>query len=293
MTRSTKATAASILIAAGLALSPDAARAQEATEREATGVASSSDMVYTPITPCRLFDTRLVGGPIAANTQRNFLVTAANLASQGGSATGCGVPTTSTAAVVNFTVVAPDGPGNLRAFATATPQPAAPVAATMTFGIVTGLDALSNGSVVPLCDPATTSCPSTGELRLQMSAAGGHVVGDVVGYFRPGSGQAYALVMPTTPALEPARTKNILAVRRPSTGVYCVQAAAGINPAQTAAIVSVEGGLSTGIDNLVQAVANNTSSCNADEFLVRTYRFGVSPISPTLSNQVAFYLLVP
>jgi hypothetical protein len=40
-------------------------------------------------------------------------------------------------------------------------------------------------------------------------------------------------------------------------------------------------------------VADNTSSCNADEFLVRTYRFGASPISPTLSNQVAFYLLVP
>jgi hypothetical protein len=292
MTRSTKATAASILIAAGLALSPDAARAQEATEPEAPGVASSSDMVYTPITPCRLFDTRLAGGPIAAGTQRNFLVTAANLASQGGSGTGCGVPTSSTAAVVNFTVVTPDGPGNLRAFATATPQPAAPLAATMTFGIVTGLDALSNGSVVPLCDRATNSCPATGELRVQMSAAGGHVVGDVVGYFRPGSGQAYALVMPT-PALEPARTKNILAVRRPSTGVYCVQAAAGINPAQSAAIVSVEGGLSTGIDNLVQAVADNTSSCNADEFLVRTYRFGASPFSPTLSNQVAFYLLVP
>jgi hypothetical protein len=292
MTRSTKATAASILIALGLALSPEAARAQEATEPEAPGVASSSDMVYTPIMPCRLFDTRLAGGPIAAGTQRNFLVTAANLASQGGSATGCGVPTSSTAAVVNFTVVTPDGPGNLRAFATATPQPAAPVAATMTFGIVTGLDALSNGSVVPLCDRATTSCPATGELRVQMSAAGGHVVGDVVGYFRPGSGQAYALVMPT-PALEPARTKNILAVRRPSTGVYCVQAAAGINPAQSAAIVSVEGGLSTGIDNLVQAVADNTSSCNADEFLVRTYRFGASPFSPTLSNQVAFYLLVP
>jgi hypothetical protein len=289
MTRSTKTTAL-LLLAAGTA--PLSARAQEEFLPQATGVASSSDMVYTPITPCRLFDTRVTGGAIAANSQRNFLVTAANLASQGGSASGCGVPMDSTAAVVNFTVVSPGGPGNLRAFATATPQPAAPLAATMTFGVVPGLDALSNGAVVPLCDRATTSCPPTGEMRIQLSAAGGHVVGDVVGYFRPGSGRAYALVTPT-PALDASKTKNILAVRRPSTGVYCLQAAAGISPTTSAAIAGAEGGFSTGVDLLVQVVAVNTPTCNADEFLVRTYKFGVSPISPTLSNQVAFYLLVP
>ena len=291
MKRSTKATAL-LLFTANTALPTARARAQEEVLPEATGVASSSDMVYTPITPCRLFDTRVTGGAIAANTQRNFLVTAANLASQGGSAPGCGVPMSSTAAVVNFTVVTPGGPGNLRAFATATPQPAAPLAATMTFGIVAGLDALSNGSVVPLCDRATTTCPPNGELRIQLSGAGAHVVGDVAGYFRPGSGRAYALVTPA-PGLDVSKTKNILAVRRPSTGVYCVQAAAGITPSTSAAIVSVEGGLSTGVDLLVQVVAANTPTCTADEFFVRTYKFGPSPISPTLSNQVSFYLLVP
>jgi hypothetical protein len=82
-------------------------------------------------------------------------------------------------------------------------------------------------------------------------------------------------------------------VRRPSTGVYCLEAAAGINPATSAALVSIEAGLSTFVDVLAQAVAANTPTCNANEFLVRTYRFGASPVSPTLSSQVAFYLYVP
>jgi hypothetical protein len=292
MTRSAKTTAAFVLLTTGSFFSPHA-RAQEAVEPDVPGVASSSDMVFTPVTPCRLLDTRVAGGAMAANTQRNFLVTAANLAGQGGSATGCGVPTDATAAVVNFTIVTPAGPGNLRAYATATPQPAAPLAATMTFGAVAGLDALSNGTVVPLCDRATTTCPSSGDMRIQLSGSGAHIVADVLGYFHAGSGRAYATVNPTGPALDTARTKNIVAVRRPSTGVYCLQAAAGINPAASAALVSVEGGLSTFVDSLAQAVAQNTPTCNANEFLVRTYRFGTSPVSPTLSSQVAFYLYVP
>jgi len=294
MTRSTKTKTALAALTAGSFLFGGApGRAQEAPGTELPGVASSSDMVFTSVTPCRLFDTRVAGGAIPANSQRNFLVTAANLSIQGGSATGCGVPTDSTAAVVNFTVVSPNGPGNLRAFATATPQPVAPLAATMVFGVVAGLEALSNGTVVPLCDRATTTCPSSGDMRVQLSGASAHVVADVLGYFHAGSGRAFATVNPTGPALDTARTRNIVAVRRPSTGVYCLQAAAGINPATSAALVSIEGGLSTGADVLAQAVAQNTPTCNANEFFVRTYKFGPSPVSPTLSSQVAFYLYVP
>src|SRR5262245_3542137 len=292
MTSSTRVAALFFLLASAALGTAPCARAQEATEPEIPGVASSSDMVYTTVVPCRLFDTRLAGGLIPGNTARNFLVSAGNLSGQGGSATGCGVPTNATAAMVNFTVVSPEGSGNLRAFATATPQPGAPLAASMTYGVVTGLDALSNGSVVPLCDRAVTACPSGAELRVQLTGAGAHVVADVLGYFRPGSGRAYALVNPTAPSLDLTRTKNITALRRPSTGVYCLTPAPGINPADSAALATVEGSLSTGVDLLVQTVATNTAPCTATEFLVRTYRFGASPVSPTLSNQVAFYLLV-
>ena len=48
---------------------------------------AAADLVYVPVAPCRLFDTRLAGGKIAANTTRGFDVTAAGSYSfQGGSA---------------------------------------------------------------------------------------------------------------------------------------------------------------------------------------------------------------
>jgi len=53
---------------------------------------SRADLVYTPVTPCRIIDTRLAGGAIGAGTTRSFLVTGTDLSSQGGSGTGCNVP---------------------------------------------------------------------------------------------------------------------------------------------------------------------------------------------------------
>jgi len=70
---------------------------------------SQADLVYTPVTPCRIIDTRYAGGPIPAGTTRSFLVTGTNYSAQGGIATGCGVPFgPTTAAVVNFVAVNPE-----------------------------------------------------------------------------------------------------------------------------------------------------------------------------------------
>lgn len=53
--------------------------------------ATTSDLVFTPITPCRIVDTRLAGGPIAGNFTRSFFaINTASFAVQGGSATNCG-----------------------------------------------------------------------------------------------------------------------------------------------------------------------------------------------------------
>jgi hypothetical protein len=144
---------------------------------------TAADLVYTPVTPCRVFDTRhSAAGILAANTQQNFVVTGTgSLAGQGGSATGCLIPSgPATAVMINFAAVTPAGAGNLRAWAVADPQPAAPQAAVMNFWA--GLSALANGIAVPICNPATTSC-TAGDLRLQADVSDVHVVGDVVGYF--------------------------------------------------------------------------------------------------------------
>src|SRR5258706_13239493 len=72
---------------------------------------SQADLVYPPVTPCRIIDTRLAGGPIAGGTTRSFRVTGTDLSAQGGSATGCGIPSgPATAAVINFVAVNPRGP---------------------------------------------------------------------------------------------------------------------------------------------------------------------------------------
>jgi len=154
----------------------------------------TSDLVYTPVTPCRVFDSRVSQGgpgPIAANTQRNVFVagSVANFAAQGGTAGGCGVPVGATSAIVNFVTVLPAGPGNIRAWAVADPQPAAPLAAVMNYGTVAGLPALANGVAVPLCDPAATSC-ALGDLRLQADTSATDILGDVVGYFAAVTPQA-------------------------------------------------------------------------------------------------------
>ncbi len=153
----------------------------------------TSDLVYTPVTPCRAFDSRASAGgpgPIPANSQRNvFVAGTAGFPAQGGLAGGCGVPVGATSAIINFVVVSPAGPGDIRAWAVASPQPSAPLAAIINYGLVTGLSAIANGVAVPLCNPSATSC-TLGDLRLQADTSATNILGDVVGYFGAAVGAA-------------------------------------------------------------------------------------------------------
>lgn len=152
--------------------------------RDAVGDSNTS-LIYTPVTPCRVFDTRsAAAGILAADTQRNFFVagTGSQFTAQGGNSDGCGIPFgPATSVIINFVAVTPSGNGNLRAWAVANPQPAAPLAAVMNFS--PNMFAIANGVAVPICDPALTLC-TAGDLRLQADVSSVHVVGDAVGYFR-------------------------------------------------------------------------------------------------------------
>jgi hypothetical protein len=141
---------------------------------------SSADLVYTPVAPCRIIDTRLVGAPLAAGFDRSFYVAGMDgFAGQGGSSAGCELPRgPATAAVVNFVAVNPSGPGNLRAWAYGGTMPNASV---INYAAV-GLN-IANAVVVPLCDATTASCVP-GDVMVRADASGTHLVADVVGYFR-------------------------------------------------------------------------------------------------------------
>ena len=137
----------------------------------------NKDLVFTPVTPCRIMDTRNAGslsGALAAGSTRSFLGSVlSSFAIQGGSATNCNVleGTNTAAIVVNFTVVNPNTDG----FMTAFPADATkPKAATLNFK--TG-DVKGNNATLKLNQTA-------GQFHFKIfSTSQTHVVADVVGYY--------------------------------------------------------------------------------------------------------------
>ena len=134
----------------------------------------ATDLVYVPVAPCRLFDTRIAGGAIAAGNTRNFDVTAvADYGFQGGDASDCGVGASGSfaAAAINLSIVGPSAQGFVTAFPYLTTRP---LAATMAYK-AGALD--SSLAIVRLDQGASASEMSV------YSSASTHVVGDIVGYF--------------------------------------------------------------------------------------------------------------
>ena len=138
---------------------------------------SGVDLIYTPVTPCRIIDTRLAGGFLS--TQRNFFVAGTGFTTQGGTAGSCGIPLgPATAAVINFIGVDAAGAGDFRAWAY---PAAAPLASVLNYMAVPGLN-LANGVIVPICNPAVSVC--TFDISMLADGAPAQVVADVLGYFR-------------------------------------------------------------------------------------------------------------
>lgn len=65
----------------------------------------SADLVFTPLTPCRIVDTRNAGGTITAGTARGFKAWGANFTAQGGSNTNCGIPQNTNVAALALNLV--------------------------------------------------------------------------------------------------------------------------------------------------------------------------------------------
>jgi hypothetical protein len=142
---------------------------------------AAADLVFTPVTPCRIIDTRLAGGPIAAGTTRSFKVTgAASLAAQGGSGTGCGVPVGATAAFINFVAVGFAGFGDLRAFPFGA---AVPTASILNYAIPGQNLNLANGIALKICDPSLPLPACTNDFTIQADASATDLVADVLGYY--------------------------------------------------------------------------------------------------------------
>lgn len=134
---------------------------------------ASADLVYTPITPCRILDTRVAGGPIAAAGTRGFDVSAwfnGSFVFQGGFDGDCDIPARPAAVAVNLAAVSPASSGYLTAFPRGADQP---LAATVNYpaGGVTSNEVLITVSATAGYDMSVYSHRQS------------HVVGDIVGYY--------------------------------------------------------------------------------------------------------------
>lgn len=139
------------------------------------------DLIFTTVTPCPIADTRIAGGAMTGGESRTFnVVGSASLASQGGSATGCGVPGFSNgiaqaqAVVVTITAVSPTGMGFLVASSADTSPPIVSM-----LNYTAASSAIGNTTTVAL-----RQAPGTGDIRIIAGVSGTHVLIAVVGYYR-------------------------------------------------------------------------------------------------------------
>jgi len=158
-------------VAAGGVIRP--ANARPAAVRPV--VAPTHESGYTPITPCRIVDTRSAGGPIGSGGTRSFYAAGiVGIALQGGKSGGCGVPPAASAVQVTITAVGASGNGYLKAYPYGSPTPNA------TFLNFTHAFNVSGAGSVKLCAAACAR-------HLNVSVAGHltNVVVDVQGYYLP------------------------------------------------------------------------------------------------------------
>lgn len=165
------------------------------------------ELVYVPVTPCRIVDTRKGGGAIAANGLRIVNVAGTSgFAPQGGVAGGCGIPTNALSFTGTLGAIAPSGAGGLKSWPNGSPEVNA---AAINYFPVAG--AVSSGVTL-------TIRPSAGQnLILRNLGPAVHIYLDVSGYFVP---QIQGLI--NSDGSVATGTSRIVAGSHPGTGSYYI-----------------------------------------------------------------------
>jgi hypothetical protein len=150
----------------------------EVVEPDAFPTGTEDNLVYVPIAPCRIVDTRGSGartGVIPNNGTRDFDLEAQGLTSgQGGVASCTGLPSFSHFGwAVNVTVTGFTAVGGLKAWGFSTPEPLASI-----INFSPGQSAVANGIVLTGCYACTD------DITIRAFGSQTHVIIDVMGYFR-------------------------------------------------------------------------------------------------------------
>lgn len=129
------------------------------------------DLVYTPIQPCRIVDTRLAIGPLAAGVIRDYFAALTTYGGQGGDNRDCGVPGNAAAVQANLIAIGPDNGGFLTVWPAGAGQPTA-----SNLNYIATDSVRSNAATIPLAASTLFSVFTSRPVNL---------VVDVVGYFAP------------------------------------------------------------------------------------------------------------
>jgi hypothetical protein len=134
----------------------------------------TADLTYTPINPCRILDTRATPvGPLAPNVARTFDGYSTNFATQGGTASSCGIPNGVAALAMNVYAVNPTNLGFIKVWPANGTEPD-----VSTVNYQVGITAIATGTLVPVdvasSNRFTAKSPATVDF-----------IADVVGYFKP------------------------------------------------------------------------------------------------------------
>ena len=133
---------------------------------------ANADLTYTPVVPCRILDTRIIGGPLQPDVARIFEGYAPNFAVQGGASSDCGIPASVPVLALNVYAVNPTNLGFIKVWAFGTAEPA-----VSTVNSQVGITAIATGTLVPVDR-------LNGNRFLAKSPTVVDFVADVVGYFR-------------------------------------------------------------------------------------------------------------
>jgi hypothetical protein len=133
--------------------------------------AAEEVLIYTPVTPCRIVDTRLAGGAIPPGGIRSYNVRGA-VASQGGNPSACPSPKGEPRAVHINVAAVPLGNGNIRAFPSGS---ASPTASLVNYRA--GVQNVANSGTIKTCFNCTR------DINIQSNFGTAHVVIDVLGYY--------------------------------------------------------------------------------------------------------------
>lgn len=208
--------------------------------------AVNSDLVYTPITPCRILDTRNAGGAYTAGQTRSYsLAGSGNYSAYGGNASGCGIPsyvgsnTMPGAYALNFTVVSASGSGFVTAWQFGATKPLASTINWSSSGLV-----LANSTIVPSGNFLANDISI-------FAAAPTDLIVDVLGYF----------IAPEPTALDVVDTANTTVTAIPAGGTAdAVAPACPVGYSQTA----TNGEASTWLMPFVFIHAGTVSARNND-----------------------------